>query len=266
MKDLAPELEARLRELLRRALSADVHAARVAIKKARAALRVLRPALGKDAFERRNDALRRAARALSMMRDAEMLAETAKELAHASERAAARELSRRARRADSRHGELTRARRLLAAQLRERPCRGLSPEDFARAVQADYKRAKKRLRLALLSRTDESFHAWRRAAKALRFELALLESLPAPLENQARALKDLGWELGRDHDAAVLAETLAREPLTFGEPENVERLVGRARRAQESSRARALRLARRAFGPRPKAVARRLRRALLTSL
>lgn len=271
MKDLAPELEERLRGRLKKAravlaargpLETRVHEARVKIKQARAGLRVLRPALGDDAFERRNARLREASRTLSLLRDADVLAETARALAGSSERSAARELARRARLADRRRGVLARARDLLADELSEPEAAGLGPQDFARSVRSDYKRAKRRLKLAVVAGTDESFHAWRRAVKALRFELRLLDGLPPALQELVEALKRLGAELGIDHDASTLVDTLAREPLTFGEPEGVERLVGRARRMQDAARARALRLARTAFGTRAGMMERRVRRAL----
>lgn len=262
MKDLAPFVEARLSARLREALEADgVHPARLAIKKARAALRVLRPALGAKEFKRRDALLREANHRLSLVRDAEVLVVTASDL-HAGTPSAVRELERRAKKAESRRSAREEARSFLAHALSSARPSPLSPEDFADAVRRDYKRARRRFRQAVADRDDEAFHGWRRAAKVVRYELALLEEPPAALEKLAEALKKLGDALGEDHDEAVLVETLAREPLAFGEKPAVDRLVGRARRAQGSARARALRLADHAFGSRPKQIARRVRAAL----
>src|ERR1700710_2227127 len=54
-----------------------VHEARKHLKKTRALLRLVRPALGKQAYRRENDALRAAGLALSGTRDADVLVQTA---------------------------------------------------------------------------------------------------------------------------------------------------------------------------------------------
>src|SRR6185369_13889932 len=54
-------------------IDARVHAARKALKRARAALRLMRPALASEVYERENRALRDAARCLSPLRDARSL-------------------------------------------------------------------------------------------------------------------------------------------------------------------------------------------------
>lgn len=239
-----------------------MHRARVAVKRARAGLRVLRPALGERRYARRNDLLRAAARSLSALRDAEVLARTAAELAARGEAGASRELARRARLARRRRGALARAAALLSRALGAPAPRGLGPRRAAEAVRRDYERALRRLEAARRRGGDEDFHAWRRAAKALLYELELFGRAPRGLRSQAKALKRLGSALGRDHDAGALAAALERESLSFGEPEPVERLALRARREQAASRRRASRLGRRAFRPAPRAVARRVRRAL----
>lgn len=273
--DLAPYVHERIQALLTEAEAAlrmppptegpdeRVHAARLAIKKARAGLRVLRPALGEEEFDRRDEILHAAGRALSAVRDADVLAQTAGELSDdPAGRAAAEALARRAARVERRTSSVERARALLIAARSHPDPHGLTHDLFARAVQRDYKRAKARLAKAEEGGRDAAFHAWRRAAKALRYELAYIEDLPKPLKKLDDALKELGRALGRDHDEAVLAWTIAHGRRAFGRRSARQRLVGRARRAQGSARARALRLGRRAFGPRAKAVGRRVRTAL----
>lgn len=273
--DLAPSVFERIQALLSEAEAglrmpapADgpderVHAARLAIKKARAGLRVLRSALGKEEFERRDEILHAAGRALSAVRDADVLAQTAGEFSDdPAGRAAAQALARRASRVEPRTHAVERARALLVAARSHPEPHGLTRGMFARAVRRDYKRAKARLAKAQDGGRDAAFHAWRRAAKALRYELAYVEDLPKDLKKLDDALKQLGHDLGRDHDEAVLAWTLAHGRRAFGAKSARRRLVGRARRAQNAARARALRLARRAFGARPKTVGRRVRKAL----
>src|SRR4051812_6802853 len=55
--------------------SAKIHSARKALKRARATLRLLRPAIGKDVYRQNNMALRDVARPLSQARDAEVLSD-----------------------------------------------------------------------------------------------------------------------------------------------------------------------------------------------
>src|SRR5947207_2716692 len=59
----------------------DVHDARKRLKKARALLRLLRPALGAPVYRRENGSIRDAARPLTDMRDAKILVETLDKLA-----------------------------------------------------------------------------------------------------------------------------------------------------------------------------------------
>src|SRR5215218_6617207 len=64
-----------------------VHEARKHLKKTRALLRLVRPALGRKAYRRENDALRDAGLALSGARDADVLVQTVEKLAeHATGR------------------------------------------------------------------------------------------------------------------------------------------------------------------------------------
>ena len=60
---------------------ARIHDARKRIKRARAALRLLRDALGESVYQRENAALRDAARPLSEVRDAKILIDALDELA-----------------------------------------------------------------------------------------------------------------------------------------------------------------------------------------
>lgn len=274
-EDLAPWINERILALLAEAEAVlrlpsppegpdeRVHGARLAIKKARAGLRVLRPALGDEEYERRDEILHAAGRALSAVRDADVLAQTAGEFSDdPAGRAAAEALARRAGRVEPRTHAIERARALLVAARSHPEPHGLTERMFARAVRKDYKRAKIRLEKAEDRGRDAAFHAWRRAAKALRYELAYLEDLPKDLKKLDDALKEVGRALGRDHDEAVLAWTIAHGRRAFGTKSARRRLVGRARRAQGSARARALRLARRAFALRAKTVGRRVRAAL----
>ena|ERR1700730_10683395 len=79
---LRRQLEKALESLaVRRLTDERVHDARKRIKKARAATRLLRDALGKGAYTRENAALRDVARPLSQVRDSRVLLDTLEFLA-----------------------------------------------------------------------------------------------------------------------------------------------------------------------------------------
>src|SRR5438876_977921 len=65
---------------VRRLTDEKIHDARKRIKKARAALRLLRDVLGKGAYTRENAALRDVARPLSQVRDSKVLLDTLEKL------------------------------------------------------------------------------------------------------------------------------------------------------------------------------------------
>ena len=77
------ELEGTLKELLTvndQARSIAVHEARKHLKKARALIRLLRPAAGKAFYKRENAAMRKAAQRMSSIRDSHVRVQTIKKL------------------------------------------------------------------------------------------------------------------------------------------------------------------------------------------
>src|SRR5262245_24857315 len=60
----------------------DVHEIRKNLKRTRAALRLLRPALGSSCYQRENDCYRDAAKPLTELRDAKVLVDTVDSLQH----------------------------------------------------------------------------------------------------------------------------------------------------------------------------------------
>jgi CHAD domain-containing protein len=240
-----------------------VHSARKDVKKLRALLRMHRGALGEQTFRRENRALRDAARELSALRDAHVLAETVDGLA---ERYAGR-LPKRAFTAAKRHvaagaggDDADPGMALIAA--RERLTEVAARiGDWTLSAKAD-----KRLR-AELARTytlgldaferarkrpeAERLHDWRKRAKDLRHQQELLRpAFPKVISAQAKAASRLGDLLGDDHDLAVLIETLGDDPRHA----EVRELAGRRR---EELQAEVFALGRRVYAEAPKAFARR---------
>lgn len=199
-----------------------VHDARKELKRARATLRLLRDAIGNRAYRRENEALRDAARPLSVIRDSKVLLNSLDGLIehfHASD-----ELPPT--------GELRRVLRRERAAVRRTALAGPRPFSEScttlRAVlyRADrwrtgsggwkmlgaglrrvYGKGRKALAAAQADRTSAKLHEWRKQTKYLWHQLQLLEPLwpgmIGELADQARRLADY---LGDDHDLSVLRD------------------------------------------------------------
>jgi CHAD domain-containing protein len=198
----------------------DVHAARKDLKKARAALRLLRDALGNAAYDRENTALRDAARPLSQIRDSRILIDTLDKLIKrfgAPVRALPLDRLRRAL-----VRERTGVRRsLLKGPTPLKPQRDSLRTAHERAarwrvgkhgwsvlgsgLKRVYGNARKAFASAEADRSPENLHEWRKQTKYLWHQLQLLEplwpGLIGELADQAHKLADY---LGDDHDLSVL--------------------------------------------------------------
>ena len=258
-----------------------VHEARKHLKKTRALLRLVRPALGSRAYRRENDALRAAALALSSTRDADVLAQTVPKLAeHATGRLSAgtfeqltaalqAEAAARRGRAAAAPPLATVVEALRAAELRVEawPLDEAHWEPVLAGLARAYARGRAAFAVARAEPTVELLHAWRKRAKDLWYHQRLLApAWPAVLEAQAEEAHALSELLGDDHDLAVLAERLATDdgavPLPLPLAVDAERGELRALVAHRSEqlRAEATRLGRRVYAEPPKAFSRRVGR------
>jgi len=198
----------------------DVHAARKDLKKARAALRLLRDALGKTVYNRENTALRDVARPLSQVRDSKVLIDTLDKITQrfgAPVRALPLGKLRRA---------LARERTGIKRTVLKGPTRLKSQRDSLRTVHERaarwrvgkrgwsvlgsglkrvYGRAREGLAKAEADRSPENLHEWRKQTKYLWHQLQLFEpvwpGLIGELADQAHKLADY---LGDDHDLSAL--------------------------------------------------------------
>ncbi len=84
-------------------------------------------------------------------------------------------------------------------------------------LRRTYRTGHRALALATETSSVKNLHEWRKQAKYLWHQLQLLETAwtgsEKELDDQAHKLSQL---LGDDHDLAVLRETLAADPLTYG--------------------------------------------------
>lgn len=209
-----------------------VHDARKRFKRVRAVLRLVRDELGEKVYGRENTCLRDAGRPLTEVRDAKVLLETLAKLAeHFADRAKA--------------GAFDGVRKWLQAHRKAVRKRVLKEEDAITVVTEAVAGARDRLRgwdighkgwpalrrglkrvykqgyraadAALTDPTTENLHEWRKQAKYLWHQLQILEPLwPGLLDELGNQLHQLTQLLGDEHDLAVLRQTTAADPETFG--------------------------------------------------
>jgi len=254
-----------------------VHEARKHLKKTRALLRLVRPALGRRAYRAENDALRDAGLALSGARDADVRVQTAARLAeHAAGQlpadvfeALGAALAAEAAPAAGDGHDATRfatvIEQLRAAELRvERwPLDDAGWDAVLAGLARAYARGHAGFATARATPEPELLHAWRKRAKDLWYHQRLLApAWPDVVGAQGEAAHLLSELLGDDHDLAVLAERLADDAPPLAPAADAQRAMLRVLVAQRSEqlRAEAMRLGHRVYAESPKAFDRRLGR------
>ena len=206
-----------------------IHEARKALKKARAALRLLRPGLEPAAYRAENALLRDAGRALAPLREARSLLDAPGAL-RARDRAALpratlerliRELREEKRRV-SRDREARQAAIGICLRLLRRSLARAQQPDFAamgakplsKGMRRIYRKGRRALAEARTRPSPEALHEWRKQAKYL---LNALETLYGARKGRtgkaARRLRRLAERLGDDHDLDALARHVRRPGL-----------------------------------------------------
>jgi CHAD domain-containing protein len=253
-----------------------VHEARKSLKKTRALLRLVRPALGRKAYRRENAALRDVGLMLSGARDADVLVETTAKLA---ERSAGRlPADTFAQLHDALAAEAAAARgdgavdlgaaldALRAAEERVAawPLGRADWETAIAGVSSAYARGREAFALARADPAPERLHEWRKRAKDLWYhERLLTPAWPGVLAAHAEEAHTLTELLGDDHDLAVLVARLAApEPLPPVVDASRAELRALAEDRSAELRGAAMRLGRRVYAESPNAFARRLGRCV----
>lgn len=223
-----------------------VHESRKDLKKLRAALKLVRPELGEEAYDRENARYRGAGRELSDARDAQVRAETVDALAErfADDPPPGGWWTVRALIVGDREvqeAELAAVRERVAAEID----RGDAAVDswrlddagfglLRRGLKRAYARGRKRYRQAREDPGDEALHEFRKRSKDLWYHLRLIrEAWPEVLQSAADEAHELSDRLGDDHDLVVLTEYLTNDgPALTGA--QLEHLRGQieARRAE----------------------------------
>src|SRR5881392_1535213 len=200
-----------------------VHAMRKHLKKARAALRLVRKEIGRGLYRTQDHALRDVGRLTSEIRDAEVRLQTVRELQEVTQRDG-----------QSTYGNLeamltlelenfmaafaewqTQAVPLLehaGSSLDHWTLDQFNSKQLRRAVQASYKQARKALAKATADPTAENFHAFRTKAKTLWYQLRILRPVnPVVLKALSDDVRSLADLLGRAHDLSFLGARLRNE-------------------------------------------------------
>ena len=242
-----------------------VHDVRVSGKRIRAWLRLLRDAMGAEAYRRENAVVRDLGRLLCRRRDEEVLVETLDSLGRSGSPAFAPEAVERLKarlradvttdRAETPFAEvMMRVREALFDAHRRVEKLELGHGHPEQTFRRLWQRARKAYRHARRAPDTETLHEWRKQAKYLRYQLEALSDIwPKRVARWSGILKAQANILGYDHDLAVLAERLADAPAGARPCDEIARLRRELQR-------RVLRKARGFYRPRPQEVGRRLTR------
>jgi CHAD domain-containing protein len=243
------------------------------LKNCRALLRLLRKALGKDAYRRENARLRDAARPLTHVRDAAMLVQALEGLWPRSSKAAksCRHLRAALRREGRERREQLDRKALLssalavsgvAQRIRSLPKAQLTRADPAKAVKRAYRAGRRAMTTAARQRSRDHLHEWRKQVKYFANELkTLLPLMRKSMGKIYRKSHRLADYLGDDHDLALLHDKIIQHRQPEGSAA-VGALVHRLAQRRTQLQRKAHRHGRRLFSARARRLQARLRRRL----
>lgn len=255
----------------KRVTDANIHDARKQLKKARAALRLLRDGIGDIAYRRENASLRDTARPLGVARDSKVLIAALDDLieryAPATQSLKLDKFRRVLR------NEQKEARQAITLTLINKQRRGLREvgsridqwriegEDWqiiGGGLKRIYSGGRKAMKSAARSRITEDLHAWRKQVKYLWHHLQILEpAWPDILGELAAQAHKLADHLGDDHDLAVLRQKISSHTETF-ETSDRDALVAILDRRRKQLQDKAFKLGARIFEEKPRRFADRI--------
>jgi CYTH domain-containing protein/CHAD domain-containing protein len=252
------------------ALAEAIHGARKDLKKARAALRLVREEVGEETFKRENVALRDAARLLSASRDAEVKLETLEALVEGGAGDAPpgpTALWRDALTADrdrivEAEGDQIETAveeiEAVASRAPEWPLRHTGWKLLSPGLDTAYTEGRDAFEALPARPSFEAVHELRKRGKDLWYQLRLLrDAWPAVLEPTAEEIHELTDLLGDHHDLAVLAEDLeGREEIGAADAKILRALIAAEQHALLID---GLSLGERVYAEKPGPFARRLR-------
>jgi len=200
-----------------------VHETRKHLKKARAALRLVKKEIGRGLFKRQDRCLRNVGRLISEIRDAEVRLATVRQLQGLTRR----EKQRKYRKLEEMlqlelenfvaafaewHVQAIPMLESVRDEIDAWPVDQFDCDQLRRAVQRTYKCGRDALALAKAKGTAECFHEFRSVAKQLWYQLRILRPInPVVIVNLTDDLGALGDLLGRAHDLSFLGDRLRQE-------------------------------------------------------
>lgn len=202
----------------------SIHRIRQVLKRARAALRLLRDAVSEEAYAEENARLRDAARPLAPARDAAVMLGVLEEMIAGRKMRRYRpdlgRLRAELRRAHARSVAAVRAEvsiariRALLEQSRERTAHWRLPRDpepvYRSGIRRIYRRGRRTLKTALAQGSAEALHEWRKHVKYLALAMALVAPAKSRAAKAGKTADELARRAGDDHDLAMLASELRR--------------------------------------------------------
>jgi CYTH domain-containing protein/CHAD domain-containing protein len=252
------------------ALAEGIHGARKDLKKARAALRLVREEVGEETFERENHALRDAARMLSASRDAAVKLETLAALVEGGagdvppgpaalwHDALAADRDRTVEGEGDQIDAAVEAIDAVAARAPEWPLRHTGWKLLSPGLDTAYTEGRDAFEALPARPTFDAVHDLRKRGKDLWYQLRLLrDAWPAVLEPTAEEIHEFTDLLGDHHDLAVLADDLEEREEIGSAHKNVLRELIAAE--QHALLIDALTLGERVYAEKPGPFARRLR-------
>jgi CYTH domain-containing protein/CHAD domain-containing protein len=252
------------------ALAEAIHGARKDLKKARAALRLVREEVGEETFKRENHALRDAARMLSASRDAEVKLATLAALVEGGagdvppgpaalwHDALAADRDRTVEGEGDQIDAAVEAIDAVAARAPDWPLRHTGWKLLSPGLDTAYTEGRDAFEALPARPTFEAVHDLRKRGKDLWYQLRLLrDAWPAVLEPTAEEIHEFTDLLGDHHDLAVLADDLEGREEIGGSHKNVLRELIAAE--QHALLIDALSLGERVYAEKPGPFGRRLR-------
>ncbi len=228
-----------------------IHDARRCLKRLRALLRLIRPALDEDTYRQEAERLSDIGKLLAEARDAHVMRQVLIKLenrpdglpkgvaASMQKLLVAAPAARGSRKDDGRRQALLRLRQTKKL-FTGNAMQAVAFEDLVEGLEHAYDRARKRFRKAYRKPTDERFHAWRKTVQLhWRHMLLLSRGWPEAFSARASEAKELSRLLGEDHDYAMLlalAESRGAEVLA---PADLAKLTALCRTCQTELRAQA---------------------------
>jgi CYTH domain-containing protein/CHAD domain-containing protein len=252
------------------ALAEAIHGARKDLKKARAALRLVREEVGEETFKRENHALRDAARMLSASRDAEVKLETLAALVEGGagdvppgpaalwHDALAADRDRTVEGESDQIDAAVEAIDAVAARAPEWSFRHTGWKLLSPGLDTAYTEGRDAFEALPARPSFEAVHDLRKRGKDLWYQLRLLrDAWPAVLEPTAEEIHEFTDLLGDHHDLAVLADDLEEREEIGSAQKNVLRELIAAE--QHALLIEALSLGERVYAEKPGPFIRRLR-------